>query len=49
MKFLLKYPSETLNLLLDDNFIKEKAYSRYLVFMIKHKDGKIFRCVEKTG
>uniref|UniRef100_A0AAR5Q8F1 FAT domain-containing protein n=1 Tax=Dendroctonus ponderosae TaxID=77166 RepID=A0AAR5Q8F1_DENPD len=43
MKFLLKYPSETLNLLLDDNFIKEKSYSRYLVFMIKHKDGKIFR------
>lgn len=45
MKFLLRYPSETINLLLNDNNIKDQQWSRYLEFLIKHKDGKPFRDV----
>ncbi|KAF7269505.1 transcription-associated protein Nipped-A isoform X2 [Rhynchophorus ferrugineus] len=43
MKFLLRYPTETLNMFLDDNFSKDKQFSRYLEYLIKHKDGKPFR------
>lgn len=43
LKFLLRYPAETLEMFLDDNYIKDKQFSRYLEFLIKHKDGKLFR------
>ncbi|XP_030767739.1 transcription-associated protein 1 [Sitophilus oryzae] len=43
MKFLLRYPAETLNMFLSDNFIKDKQFSRYLEYLIKDKDGKPFR------
>lgn len=43
MKFLLCYPAETLNLFLHDNNIKDQQWSRYLEYLIKHKDGKPFR------
>ncbi|XP_034936834.1 transformation/transcription domain-associated protein [Chelonus insularis] len=45
MKFLLRYPNETLNLFLHDNNIKDQQWSRYLEFLIKHTDGKPFRDV----
>ncbi|XP_015602005.1 transformation/transcription domain-associated protein [Cephus cinctus] len=45
MRFLLRYPTETLNLFLHDNNIKDQQWSRYLEFLIKHKDGKSFRDV----
>ncbi|XP_066597811.1 transformation/transcription domain-associated protein isoform X1 [Prorops nasuta] len=45
MKFLLRYPTETLNLFLHDNNIKDQQWGRYLEFLIKHKDGKPFRDV----
>ncbi|XP_012269997.1 transformation/transcription domain-associated protein isoform X2 [Orussus abietinus] len=45
MRFLLRYPVETLNLFLHDNNIKDQQWSRYLEFLIKHKDGKPFRDV----
>lgn len=43
MKFLLRYPAETLNLFLHDNSIKDQQWSRYLEYLIKHKDGKPLR------
>ncbi|EZA54681.1 Transformation/transcription domain-associated protein [Ooceraea biroi] len=43
MKFLLRYPMETLNLFLHDNCIKDQQWSRYLEYLIKHKDGKPLR------
>ncbi|KAG5864322.1 hypothetical protein JTB14_004435 [Gonioctena quinquepunctata] len=43
MKFLLRYPAETLDIFLNDHFIKDKQFSRYLEFLIKNKDGKLFR------
>ncbi|KAI4484537.1 hypothetical protein M0804_007103 [Polistes exclamans] len=43
MQFLLRYPTDTLNLFLHDNNIKDQQWSRYLEFLIKHKEGKPFR------
>lgn len=43
MKFLLRYPAETLNLFLHDNNIKDQQWSRYLEYLIKHKEGKPIR------
>lgn len=43
MKFLMRYPAETLNLFLHDNNIKDQQWSRYLEYLIKHKDGKPIR------
>lgn len=43
MKFLLRYSGETSEILLGDIYIKNKQYSRYLEYIIKHKDGKPFR------
>nr|XP_022907724.1 transformation/transcription domain-associated protein [Onthophagus taurus] len=43
MKFLVQYPTETLEMFLDDALIKDPQYSRYLHYLIKHPDGKIFR------
>ncbi|XP_044007561.1 transformation/transcription domain-associated protein isoform X2 [Aphidius gifuensis] len=45
MKFLLRYPTESLHLFLHDNNIKDQQWSRFLEFLIKHKDGKPFRDV----
>ncbi|XP_017777683.1 PREDICTED: transformation/transcription domain-associated protein isoform X2 [Nicrophorus vespilloides] len=43
MKFLLRYPIESLDLFMDDGHIKDKQYSRYLEYLIQHQDGKPFR------
>lgn len=43
MKFLLRYPGETLEMFLNDSYIKNKQFSRYLEYLIKNKDGKLFR------
>ncbi|XP_008557972.1 transformation/transcription domain-associated protein [Microplitis demolitor] len=50
MKFLLRYPTETLTLFLHDNNIKEQQWSRYLEYLIKQPtDGKPFRDVLFTN
>lgn len=43
MKFLLRYPADTLEIFLSDIYIKNKQFSRYLEYIIKHKEGKPFR------
>ncbi|KAL3270789.1 hypothetical protein HHI36_021313 [Cryptolaemus montrouzieri] len=43
MKFLLRYPAETLEMLMNDTYVQDKQFSRYLNFLVKHKDGKPFR------
>ncbi|KAG8225079.1 hypothetical protein J437_LFUL000058 [Ladona fulva] len=45
LKFLLRYPSETIDVFLQENNIKDQQWSRFFEFLIKHKDGKPFRDV----
>nr|XP_018903777.1 PREDICTED: transformation/transcription domain-associated protein isoform X3 [Bemisia tabaci] len=44
-KFLLRYPKETVDLVLQDKNVKESCWSKYLAFITKHKSGKPFRDV----
>ncbi|KOB75140.1 Transformation/transcription domain-associated protein [Operophtera brumata] len=39
VKFLLRYPKETLDLIMSDNNIKDQQWSRFLVFLIKHPEA----------
>ncbi|XP_025986851.1 transformation/transcription domain-associated protein [Solenopsis invicta] len=43
MKCLLRFPTDALNLFLHDSNIKDQQWSRYLEYLISHKDGKPFR------
>ncbi|XP_068243023.1 transformation/transcription domain-associated protein isoform X3 [Palaemon carinicauda] len=52
MKFLLRYPSETVELFLSDPHARDQQWARYLEFLIRHKDSAPFRqhlqtCTEK--
>lgn len=43
MKFLLRFPGETVEMFLEDSYIKDPLFSRFFEFLVKHKDGKPFR------
>uniref|UniRef100_A0A8D8QZ10 Transformation/transcription domain-associated protein n=1 Tax=Cacopsylla melanoneura TaxID=428564 RepID=A0A8D8QZ10_9HEMI len=43
VKYLLRYPSETLQSMLTELHMKDAAWRHFLVFLIKHADGKSFR------
>lgn len=45
MNFLLRFPRETIELFLTNSKIKNKQWNRYLMYLIKHEDGKPFRDV----
>ncbi|KAL4715075.1 hypothetical protein ACJJTC_012122 [Scirpophaga incertulas] len=39
VKFLLRYPKETLDLILSDSNIRDQQWSRFLVYLIKHPEA----------
>ncbi|XP_065334181.1 transformation/transcription domain-associated protein isoform X2 [Cloeon dipterum] len=43
LKFLLRFPNETILLFLNDANIKEQQWSRYLEYVIKQKEGEPIR------
>lgn len=47
LKFLLCYPTQTINFLL--SHIKDDLWSKYLEYLIKHEEGKLFREVLQSG
>ncbi|XP_014255602.1 transformation/transcription domain-associated protein [Cimex lectularius] len=49
LKFLLRYPQQTINLLLTDSNIKDDMWNKYLEYIIKHEDGKPFRDVLQSN
>ncbi|XKL66766.1 hypothetical protein PGB90_010186 [Kerria lacca] len=49
IRFVLKYPLETIVLFLQEKYMKEYEWGSYLLFMLKHENGKPFRDVfDKT-
>ncbi|CAH2104885.1 unnamed protein product [Euphydryas editha] len=36
VKFLLRYPKETLDLIMSDGNVKEQQWSRFLIYLVKH-------------
>ncbi|XP_058058029.1 transcription-associated protein 1 isoform X2 [Anopheles bellator] len=43
LKFLLRYPKETIDLLLTDVVMKDAQWNRFTIFLLRHKDGAPFR------
>ena len=43
LKFLARYPQETVDYLLTEAVLKEPQNSRFLKYLIKHEDGQSFR------
>ncbi|KAK7075696.1 hypothetical protein SK128_020164 [Halocaridina rubra] len=39
MKFLLRYPAETVEQFLSDPYARDQQYARYLEYLIRHKDS----------
>lgn len=50
IKFLLRYPDETVEFFMNETNIKNAQYNRFLIHLVKHKDGKPFvNILEKRG
>ncbi|ESP00831.1 hypothetical protein LOTGIDRAFT_140419, partial [Lottia gigantea] len=49
LKFLLRYPTQTVELFLSEAALKDQQWTRFLEFMIKHKDGGSIRQVLKSN
>ncbi|XP_053373271.1 transformation/transcription domain-associated protein-like isoform X1 [Mercenaria mercenaria] len=47
-KFLVRYPVQTVDYLMNDTNIRDMQYLRYFVYLLGHKDGQPFRDVMKT-
>jgi transformation/transcription domain-associated protein len=45
IKFLLRYPEETVTFLLSDDNVKNLQYNRFTIYLLKHKDGSAFKTV----
>lgn len=45
VKFLLRYPKETVELLLNDHNVKEQQWNRFMIYLLKHKSGEPFRAI----
>lgn len=45
IKFLLRYPEESITFLLADEQIRNHQYNRFTIFLLKHKDGSVFKSV----
>lgn len=43
LQFLLRYPNETVRDMFLNESIKDPQWSRFLIYLIKHKEGKAFR------
>lgn len=45
VEFLLRFPNDTLDLLMNDNNAKDQQNNRFVIYLLKHKDGQKFRTV----
>lgn len=48
IKFLLRYPNQTIDYLMNDSNVNNKKSNRFVVYLLKHKTGLEFRKVMET-
>lgn len=48
VKFLLRFPNQTIDYLLNDSNVNNKKSNRFVIFLLKHKTGLEFRNVMET-
>ena len=42
-RYLARFPSETLDIFLQEQYAKEGPWSRYVEFLLQHEEGDVFR------
>lgn len=45
VKFLIRYPDDAMNFLMTDESIKNAQFNRFMIYMLKHKDGAPFKSI----
>jgi transformation/transcription domain-associated protein len=45
VKFLLRYPDETIAFLLNDECMKNAQLNRFMIYLLNHKDGAAFKTI----
>ena len=45
IKFLIRYPEDTVNFLMMDESIKNQQLNRFMIFLLTHKDGAPFKTI----
>ncbi|CRK92144.1 CLUMA_CG005737, isoform A [Clunio marinus] len=48
MKFLIRYPEETVNFLMTDEAIRRPQFNRFMIYLLKHKDGATFKNIMES-
>lgn len=48
VKFLLRFPSDTIDLLMNDSNVNDQQYNRFVIYLLKHSEGVKFRNVMQT-
>lgn len=48
VKFLIRFPADTIDLLMNDNHIKNQQINRFVIYLLKHSNGLKFRNVMQT-
>lgn len=43
VKFLIRYPEETIDIFMSEGNIKNSQYNRFLIYLLKHKEGAAFK------
>lgn len=49
IKFLLRFPDETVEYFLSENSMKDMQWNRFFIYLLKHKDGQHFHNILKTS
>lgn len=49
VKFLLRFPAETVDLFLTESIITDAQWNRFFIFILKHENGTLFRTVIKNN
>lgn len=48
VKFLIRYPDEAVNFLMTDESMKKPQFNRFMIYLLKHKDGAPFKSIVET-
>jgi transformation/transcription domain-associated protein len=47
VKFLVRYPEETIEIFMNEVNIKNTQYNRFLIYLLRHKDNAVFKNILK--
>ncbi|KAL9917178.1 transcription-associated protein Nipped-A isoform 1-T1 [Glossina fuscipes fuscipes] len=47
-KFLLRFPADTVEYFLSDNYVVDAQWNRFFIYLLKQKDGQVFHTVLKS-